>query len=138
MEHLTKQFLKIYEVEIGQVLGVLGTLISRDTNRPEENQAPTSSSSLVEYFPDTEMSLPDDTTQEEPHTEVNTLVGLVEEPLLIDQGEENPDSSQKQKSGKSHNRIRKLKWENKLLKRRVNNIKLLKHKVDKLRKVSRN
>jgi hypothetical protein len=107
--HLTKQFLKSYEVEIAQVLGSLGTSISRDTNRPEEYQVPTSPSNPAEDFPDIEMSLPDDTTQEEPHTEVNTLVGKEEEPLLTDQGEENLDSSQKQKLGKIHNRIRRLK-----------------------------
>ena len=54
---------------------------------------PTSPSNPAKDFSDTEMSLPNDTTQAEPHTKVNTLVGQEEEPLLIDQGEENPDSS---------------------------------------------
>ena len=96
---------------------------------------PASPLNPVEDFPDIEMSFPDDTSQEEPHTEVNTLVGKVEEPLLIDQREENPDSSQKQRSCKSHNKIRKLKCENKLLKRRVKNIKVLKKKVGKLKEI---
>jgi hypothetical protein len=84
------------------------------------------------------MSFPEDTTQVEPHTEVNILAMQeeeTEEQLLTDQGEENPDSSQKQKSGKSHNRIRRLKQENKLLKRRVKRIKVLKKKVGKLKEI---
>jgi hypothetical protein len=130
--------LKIYEVEIAQVLGSLGTSINKDTNRPEEYQAPTSSSNPVEDFPDIEMSFPEDTTQEEPHTEVNSPTVQEEETkeqLLTDQGKENPDSSQKQKSGKSHSRIRRLKQENKLLKRRVKRIKVLKKKVGKLKEI---
>jgi hypothetical protein len=65
---------------------------------PEEYQVPSSSSNLVEDFPDIEMSFPEDTTQEEPHTQVNILAVKAEETeeqLLTDQGEENPVSSQK-------------------------------------------
>jgi hypothetical protein len=48
------------------------------------------------------------------------------EQLLTDQGKENPDSPKKKKSSKSHNRIRRLKQENKLLKRRFKRIQVLK------------
>jgi hypothetical protein len=55
---------------------------------------------------------------------------------LTDQGEENPDISHKQKmAGKGNNIIRKLKQENKLLKRRAKKIKVLKHKVGKLKEI---
>jgi hypothetical protein len=49
LEHLTKQFLKIYEVEIAKVLGSLGASIER------YKQA--SSSKPSEKFHDVEMSL---------------------------------------------------------------------------------
>jgi hypothetical protein len=91
--HLKEFFLKRYEVDIAQVLESLVTLISRDMKKPKENLAPTSPSNPAKDFPDTYMSLLDDTKQEEHHTELNTVVGKVEEPLLTDQGEENPDNS---------------------------------------------
>jgi hypothetical protein len=68
--HLIEQFLKIYEVEIAQVLGSLGTSIDRDTNKPKEYQEQASSSKPVEYFPNIEISFPEDARQEEPHLEV--------------------------------------------------------------------
>jgi hypothetical protein len=60
--HLTEQFLKIYEVEIAQVLGSLETSMDRDTNKPEEHQERASSSKLSKDFPDIEMSFPKDAT----------------------------------------------------------------------------
>jgi hypothetical protein len=90
LEHLTEQFFKSYEVEMAQVLGNLGTTIDKDTSRPEEHPAPTSSSNPVVDLLDIEMSFPEDTTQAEPHTEVNSPVVQKEkieetkEQLLID------------------------------------------------------
>jgi septal ring factor EnvC (AmiA/AmiB activator) len=55
---------------------------------------------------------------------------------LEDQGEENLDIPHKQKTtGKGHNKIRKLTQENKLLRRRVKKIKVLKHKVGRLKEI---
>ena len=59
---------------MAQVLGNLGTSINKYTNRPEENQAPYSSSNPIVGLPDIEMSFPEYTAQAEPHTEVDSLV----------------------------------------------------------------
>ena len=64
-EHMTEQFLKIYEEEIAQVLGSLGASIERDKSK--ENQERASSSNPAENFLDIEMSFPEDTAHEEPH-----------------------------------------------------------------------
>jgi hypothetical protein len=135
LEHLTAQFLKGYEIEMAQVLGNLGISIDKDTNRSEEHQALASSSNPIVDLPDIEMPFPEETEQTEPHTEVNNPVEQAEhieeteEQLLTDQGEEDPDVPQKQKTiGKGHSRIKKLKQENKLLRRRVKRIKVLKQK----------
>jgi predicted nuclease with TOPRIM domain len=139
LEHLTEQFFKNYEVEMAQVLGNLGTSITKDTSRSE---APISSSNPIVDLPDTEMPFPEDEEQEEPHNEVNIPIEQAEhieeekEQLLTDQDEGYPDISQKQKIvGKGHYRIKKLKQENKLLRRRVKRIKVLKKKVGKLKEI---
>jgi len=96
--HLTEKFLKIYEVEIAQVLGSLGTSINKDTSRPKEYQVSTSSSKPSKDFPDIEMPFPEDTSQAELHIEVNISIVQAKETkeqLLTDQGKENPDSPQK-------------------------------------------
>jgi hypothetical protein len=59
---LTEQFLKSYEVEMAQVLGSLGTSIDKGTNNTKECPEQASSSKLDEYFPDIEMTFPEDTT----------------------------------------------------------------------------
>jgi hypothetical protein len=46
-----------------QVLGNLGTLVTEDTSRYEEHQAPTSSSNPALDLPDIEIPFPEDTTQ---------------------------------------------------------------------------
>ena len=74
MEHLTKQFFKNYEVEMAQVLGNLGTSVTKDTSKYEEHQAPTSSSNPALDLPDIEMPFPEDTTQPKLHIEVKNLV----------------------------------------------------------------
>jgi hypothetical protein len=64
-KHLTKHFLKSYEIEMAQVLGNLGTSTDKGKNNLEKDLEPGSSSKLAEDFPDIEMSFPDDTAQEE-------------------------------------------------------------------------
>jgi hypothetical protein len=85
------------------------------------------------------MSFSKDTTYEEPHfdaiiplEQIEHLEGT-EEQLPADQNEEDLETPHKQKAGKSHKRIRKLKKENKLLKIKVKNVEALKLKVGKLR-----
>jgi len=46
LENLIEHFFKSYEVEMAQVLGNLGTSVTKDTSRSEEHQVPTSSSNL--------------------------------------------------------------------------------------------
>jgi hypothetical protein len=75
LEHLTKQFMKSYEVEIAQVLGILGTSIDRGTNNPEKCPEQASSSKPVEYFPDIEIYFPKERAQEEPHFETRIPLG---------------------------------------------------------------
>ena len=78
LSHLTKQFMKSYEVEIAQVLGSLGTSIDRGTNNPEKYPEQASSSKPAEYFPDIEMSFPEDIAQEESHFEIRRPIGQIE------------------------------------------------------------
>ena len=87
---MTEQFMKSYEVEIAQVLGRLGTSIDRGANNPEIYLEQPSSSKLVEYFPDIEMSFPEDRAQEEPHFETRIplgqrehLEGIEEQPSVV-------------------------------------------------------
>jgi hypothetical protein len=63
---------------MAQVLGNLGTSVTKDTSRSEEHQAPTSSSNPALDLPDIEMPFPEDTEQPEPHTEVNNPVEQTE------------------------------------------------------------
>jgi hypothetical protein len=64
-KHLTKHFFKSYEIEMAQVLGNLGTSTDKGKNNLEKDLEPGSSSKLAEDFPDTKMSFPYDTAQEE-------------------------------------------------------------------------
>ena len=50
---------------MAQVLGNLGTSTDRDEHNLEKEPEPGSSSKFVEDFPNTVMSFPDDTAQEE-------------------------------------------------------------------------
>jgi hypothetical protein len=117
--------MKSYEVEIAQVLGSLGTSLDRGTNNPEIYPEQPSSSKPVEDFPDIEMSFPEDRAQEEPHFETRSPLGQTEqlegteEQPSAGQNEEGLETSHKQKSAKSHKKIRKLKKENKLLKKKA-------------------
>jgi hypothetical protein len=84
------------------------------------------------------MLFPEDTSHEEPHPEARTLEKTehlegTKEQLPFDQNEEYLDTSHKQKEGKNHKRIRNLKKENKLLKRKDKKVEALKLKVGKLR-----
>jgi hypothetical protein len=58
---------------MAQVLGNLGTSVTKNVRRSEEHQAPTSPSNPVMDLPDIEMPFPEDATQPEPHIEVNNL-----------------------------------------------------------------
>jgi hypothetical protein len=124
--------LKSYEIEIAQVLGNLGNLTDRDENNLEKDPEPTSSSKPAEDFPDIEMSFPDDTTQEEFLFEIGDPLGQLEHLEGIDgqpstgQNEEDLEIPHKQKSAKSHKQIRKLKKENKLLKKKAERAEVLK------------
>jgi hypothetical protein len=144
LENLTEQFFKSYEVEMAQVLGNLGTSVTEDTGRSEEHQAPTSSSNPALDLPDMEMPSPEDTEQPEPHIEVNNPLEQTEhteetgEQSPADQGGEDLEIPHKQKTtGKGHNKIRKLKQENKILRKRVKKIKVLKQKVGRLKEIIR-
>jgi hypothetical protein len=55
---------------MAQVLGNLGTLVTKDIGRSEEHQTPTSFSNLVPNLPDMEIPSPKDIEQPEPHIEV--------------------------------------------------------------------
>ena len=87
------------------------------------------------------MSFPKDTAHEETHLEARSPLEQIghsegiEKKLPIDQNEEYLDTPHKQKVGKIRKRIRKLKKENKLLKRKVKKVEALKLKVGKLRKI---
>jgi hypothetical protein len=65
LKYLRKHFFKSYEIEMAQVLGNLGTSTDKGKNNLEKDLELGSSSRPVEDFPETEMSFPDDTTQEE-------------------------------------------------------------------------
>ena len=133
--------MKSYEVEIAQVFGSLGTSHDRGTNNPEKCPEQASSSKLVEYFPDIEMSFPKDRAQEEPHFETRIPLGQTEqleeteEQPSANQNEEGLETSHKQKSSKSHKKIRKLKKENKLLKKKAKKAEVLKQNVVKLKEI---
>jgi hypothetical protein len=138
---MKKKFLKSYEVEIAQVLGSLGTSIDRGTNTPEKFPEQASSSKPAEYFPDIEMSFPEDTTQEETHFEIRSPLGKTEH---LEETEEQPSTSQNEedletshihKLAKSHKKIRKLKKENTLLKKKAKKAEVLKQKVGKLKEI---
>jgi hypothetical protein len=127
---------------MAQVLGNLGTSVTKDISRSEEHQAPTSSSNPALDLPDIEIPFPEDTTQPKPHIEVDNPVEQTEhtketrEQSLADQGEETFDTPPKQKTtGKGHNKIRKLKKENRILRKRVKKIKVLKQKVGRLKEI---
>ena len=85
------------------------------------------------------MSFPQDTTYEESHPEARSpleqtqhLEGTKEQ-LPADQNKEYLETPHKQKSDKRYKRIRKLKKENKMLKRKVKKVEALKIKVGKLK-----
>ena len=87
------------------------------------------------------MTFLEDTTYEEPHPEarrsleeIEHLEGI-EEQLPSNQNKEYLETPHKQKAGKIHKRIRKLKKENKLLKRKVKKVEALKLKFGKLREI---
>jgi hypothetical protein len=65
LKHMRKHFFKSYEIEMDQVLGNLGTSTDRGKNNMENDLEPGSSSRPIEDFPETKMSFPDDTAQEE-------------------------------------------------------------------------
>jgi hypothetical protein len=91
-----------------------------------------------EYFPDIEMTFPEDTTQEELNFETTSPLGQekilegTEDHPSAPQNEESLESSHKQKSAK---KIRKLKKENKLLKKKAKKAEVLKQKVGKIKEI---
>jgi hypothetical protein len=100
---------------MAQVLGNLGTSTNRDEHNLEKEPEPGSSSKLAEDFLDTEMFFPDDTTQEEfifeernPLEQTEHLEEAEGQPSA-ERNEEDLEIPHRQKSAKSHKRIRKLK-----------------------------
>jgi hypothetical protein len=71
--------MKSYEVKIARVLGILGTSLDRGTNNLEIHPEQPSSSKPVEYFPDIEISFPEDRAQEEPHFKTRIPLGQTEQ-----------------------------------------------------------
>ena len=131
--------MKIYEEEIAQASGILGASIDRDKSKEYRERA--SSSKPAENFPYIEMPFPEDTSYEEPHPEARSpleqkknLEGTKEK-LPANQNMEDLETPHKQKEGKIHKRIRKLKKENKLLMRKAKKVEALKQKVGKLREI---
>jgi hypothetical protein len=59
-------------------LGILGTSLDRGTNNPEIHSEQSSSSNPVEYFPDIEMSFPNDRAQEGTHFKTRIPLGQTE------------------------------------------------------------
>jgi hypothetical protein len=131
---------------MAQVLGNLGISLTENTDRSQEPQAPTSShSNPLLDLPDMDMPSPEGTEQPKPHIEVNNPLEQLEHPedtgkkLPFDQGGEDLEIPHRQEEtiGKGNNRIRKLKHENKILRKRVKKIKVLKQKVDRLKETIR-
>jgi hypothetical protein len=123
---------------MAQVLENLGTSIAKDTDRSGEPQALTSShSNPILDLPDMEIPSPEGTKQLEPHIEVNSPLEQTKQPE--ETGEQSPTDQdgedleilhrQKKTTDKGNNKIRKLKHENKILRKRVKRIKVLKKKL---------
>jgi hypothetical protein len=131
--------LKSYEIEIALFLGNLGTLTDRNEHNLETE--PASSSKPTEDLPDIEMSFPDHTAQEEFLFETGDPLG---QPEHLEETEGQPSAGRneedleipdKHKSAKSQKKIRKLKKENKLLKKKAKRAVILKQKVGNLKEI---
>jgi hypothetical protein len=87
------------------------------------------------------MSSLENKAQEESHFEMRSPIGQIkhlegtEEQPSTGQNEEGLETSHKQKSAKSHKKIRKLKKENKLLKKNAKKDEVLKRKVGELKEI---
>jgi len=131
---------------MSQVLGNLGISIIVDTYRSGEHQEPNSShSDPVLDLPDMDIPSPEGTKHPEPHIEVNNPLEQLEhledtgKKLPFDQGGEDLEIPHRQEEtiGKGNNKIRKLKHENTILRKRVKKIKVLKQKVGRLKETIR-
>jgi hypothetical protein len=117
---------------MAQFWGNLGTLNDKGKNNLEKDLEPCSSSKLVEDFPNTEMSFLDDTMQEEfifeernPLEKTEHLEETEGQPSA-GRNEEDLEIPHRHKSAKSQKQIRKLKKENKLLKKKSKRVVILK------------
>jgi hypothetical protein len=131
---------------MAQVLGNLGISLIENADRSGEPQAPTSShSNPVFDLPDMEIPSPEGIEQPEPQFDENDPLEKPEHPkyigkqLPVDQGGEDLEIPHRheEKVGKGNNKTRKLKHENKILRKRVKKIKVLKQKVGRLKETIR-